>query len=269
MQPLANMALRAARKAGQIIVRALDRVDRVNAQQKHKNDWVSDVDRAAEASIIETLSTAYPDHGFLGEESGHRAGLHGEYTWIIDPLDGTTNFLRGVPHFCISIACQHNGRLEHAVVFDPLRDEAFVASRGYGAQLNDKRIRVTKHLGLDGALIGTGIPYRESATLLQPYLGMLGAITPEVGDLRRAGSAALDLAYVAAGRFDGYWELGLKPWDLAAGALLVTEAGGLVSDLAGGSQFLRQGHIVCGTPKVFKGLLQKIAPHVTAELKGA
>ena len=268
MQPLANMALRAARKAGQIIVRALDRVDRVNAEQKGKNDWVSDIDRAAEAAIIETLLTAYPDHGFLGEESGHREGHDGHTTWIIDPLDGTTNFLRGIPHFAISIACRQHGRLEHAVVFDPLRDEAFVASRGYGAQLNGKRLRVTRLPSLDGAIIGTGIPYRQKAAHLQPYLGMVGAITQDAADLRRAGSAALDLAYVAAGRFDGYWELGLKPWDIAAGALLVTEAGGLVGDLSGGNQFLQQGHIVCGAPKVFKGLLQKIAPHVKDELRG-
>ena len=153
------------------------------------------------------------------------------------------------------------------MVLDPLRDEAFVASRGYGAQLNGKRLRVTRLPGLDGAIIGTGIPYRQKAAHLQPYLGMAGAVTQEAADLRRAGSAALDLAYVAAGRFDGYWELGLKPWDMAAGALLVTEAGGLVGDLSGGNQFLQQGHIVCGAPKVFKGLLQKIAPHVTDELR--
>lgn len=267
MQPMATMALRAARRAGQIIVRAFDRVDTLAVQEKQKNDLVSDVDRAAEAAIIESLQKTYPDHAFLGEESGLQGARDAEYTWIIDPLDGTTNFLYGIPHFSVSIACRTRGRLEHAVILDPLRDEAFVASRGHGAQLNGRRIRVSQRKQLDSAVIGTGIPAGAVDDHLAAYMGMLESMTRRSRALRHSGSAALDLAYVAAGRLDAFWEPGLKAWDVAAGALLVTEAGGLVGDFTGDEQFLHNGNIVAGTPKCFKGVLQTLAPHLTPGLK--
>ncbi len=267
MQPMANMALRAARRAGQIIVRALDRVDILDIQEKQKNDLVSEVDRAAEAAIIESLMKSFPDHAFLGEESGLTGSADAEHVWIIDPLDGTTNFLHGIPHFAVSIACRQRGRLEHGVILDPLRDEAFVASRGHGAQLNEKRIRVSKRQHLDTAVIGTGIPPGEINRHLTPYMAMLESVTRRARGVRRSGSAALDLAYVAAGRLDAFWEPGLRPWDVAAGALLVTEAGGLVSDFTGDVHFLETGHIVAGNPKCFKAVLQSIAPHLPQSLR--
>ncbi|HSG87623.1 MAG TPA: inositol monophosphatase family protein [Pseudomonadales bacterium] len=267
MQPMANMALRAARRAGQIIVRAMDRVDRLTIEEKQKNDLVSEVDRSAEAAIIEILNKAFPDHTIIGEESGRAVKGSSDYTWIIDPLDGTTNFLHGIPHFAVSIGCLLKGKLEHAVVLDPVRDESFVASRGKGAQLNEKRIRVTKRDRLDSAVVGTGIPYRDVEASLTAYMAQLEAVTRKCRGVRRGGSAALDLAYVAAGRLDAFWEIGLKPWDMAAGALLITEAGGLVSDFEGGAKFLETGNIVCGNPKCFKELLQTIAPHMTRAMK--
>ena len=267
MQPLANMALRAARRAGQIIARAVDRVDLITIEEKARNDLVSEVDRQAEAAIVEILHKAYPEHSILGEESGRIVEGSEDATWIIDPLDGTTNFLHGFPHFAVSIACRSRGRIEHAVVLDPLRDESFVASRGHGAQLNGKRIRVTRTDRLSGAMVGTGIPFRGDEKVLDAHLRMLKAIALEARGIRRAGSAALDLAYVAAGRLDAFWEIGLKPWDMAAGALLVTEAGGLVSDFAGGAAYLDSGNIVCGNPKCFKAVLQAVAAHATVEMK--
>jgi myo-inositol-1(or 4)-monophosphatase len=267
MQPMANMALRAARRAGQIIARAIDRVDMITVEEKQKNDLVSEIDRAAETAIVDILHKAYPGHSIIGEESGQAVKGDEDYTWIIDPLDGTTNFLHGIPHFAVSIGCVHRGRLEHAVVLDPLRDESFIASRGHGAQLNEKRIRVTRRDRLDSAVVGTGIPFSGTEAHLEAYIRQLTAVSRTARGVRRAGSAALDLAYVAAGRFDAFWEIGLKPWDMAAGALLVTEAGGLVSDFEGGSAFMETGNIVCGNPKCFKALLQTIAPHVTKDMK--
>lgn len=267
MQPMANMALRAARRAGQIIVRAMDRVDLLTIEEKQKNDLVSEVDRAAEAAIVEILHKAFPDHSIIGEESGQTVKGKGEYTWIIDPLDGTTNFLHGIPHFAVSIGCLYKGRPEHAVVLDPVRDESFVASRGKGAQLNEKRIRVTRRAHLDSAVVGTGIPFRDLDAHLSAYMAQLEAVTRKTRGVRRGGSAALDLAYVAAGRLDAFWEIGLEPWDMAAGVLLITEAGGLVSDFEGGERFLETGNIVCGNPKCFKELLQTIAPHMTRSMK--
>lgn len=267
MQPMANIALRAARRAGQIIVRALDRVDTLDVQEKRKNDLVSEVDRAAERAIVDILAKTYPDHAFLCEESGLIGSADAECTWIIDPLDGTTNFLHGIPHFCVSLACRVRGRLEHAVILDPLRDESFIASRGHGAQLNDRRIRVSKRAHLDGALIGTGLPPGEVDLHLTPYMAMLETVTRRAGSVRRSGSAALDLAYVAAGRLDGFFEPGLKPWDMAAGALLTTEAGGLVADFTGDMHFLSNGNIVAGSPKCFKAILQTIAPNVVPSMR--
>lgn len=264
MQPMANMALRAARRAGQIIVRALDRADMLTVQEKQRNDLVSDVDRAAEAAIIEALGKTYPDHAFLGEESGFHGPKGADHTWIIDPLDGTTNYLHGIPHFAVSIACRIRGRLEHAVILDPLRDEAFVASRGHGAQLNGRRIRVTPRKILETAVVGSGLPPGAVETQLSSYMGMLEGMMRRCRSVRRSGSAALDLAYVAAGRLDAFWEPALKPWDIAAGALLVTEAGGLVGDFNGDVHFLHSGNIVAGNPKCFKATLQALAPHLKA-----
>jgi myo-inositol-1(or 4)-monophosphatase len=261
MEPMSNIALRAARKAGELIARATDDLDRIDVESKSANDFVSDVDRSAEKEIIYHLSKAYPDHAFLGEESGLSGNEESEYRWIIDPLDGTTNFIRGIPHFAVSIACEYRGRIEHGVVLDPIRHEEFVASRGRGAQLNGRRIRVSKLGGLDGALLGTGIPFRERQTEhMSAYTRSLETLASNSAGIRRAGAAALDLAYVAAGRLDAFWEIGLAPWDIAAGALLVREAGGLVADFNGGEDFLESGNVVCGNPKCFKAVLQVTRP---------
>ena len=261
MQPMIHIALTAARKAGQQILQAAERLDRIEIEEKGKNDFVSEVDRRAEQEIIYHILKAHPDHAIQAEEGGFHAGNKGDsdYLWIIDPLDGTTNFLRGIPHYAISIACQYRGTTEHALIYDPVRDEAFSASRGRGAKLNDYRIRVTKRNGLDGALIGTGIPFRSHhVDQLPAYTRALEQIASERAGIRRAGAAALDLAYVAAGRLDAFWERGLQPWDIAAGALLVQEAGGLVSDFQGGNRFLHSGDIVAGNPKCFKAVLKTV-----------
>ena len=261
MEPMTNIALRAARKAGDIIVRATDQLDRVEVETKSANDFVSEVDRAAEREILFHLSKAYPDHAFLAEEGGATGNPESEYRWIIDPLDGTTNFLRGIPHFAVSIACEYRGKIEHAVVLDPVRREEFIASRGRGAQLNGRRIRVSNLANLDHALLGTGIPFRaRQSEHLPAYTKTLEALAGSCAGIRRAGAAALDLAYVAAGRFDAFWEIGLSPWDVAAGSLLVREAGGLVADFNGGEGFMESGNIVCGNPKCFKAVLQVTRP---------
>ncbi len=264
MHPMVNIAVRAARSAGNVITRHLDRLDTLNIETKGRNDFVSEVDRMAEQEIIAVLQKAYPDHGIVGEETG-RSQSERDYQWIIDPLDGTTNFLHGVPHFAVSIGLKHKGRLEAGVIYDPIRQELFTAHRGGGAQLDGRRIRVSGHRDLEGALLGTGFPFRVQHHF-DAYLNMFRSMTEKATDLRRAGSAALDLAYVAAGRLDGYWEIGLHPWDLAAGALLVREAGGIVSDFAGGESYLESGNIVAASPKVFKGMLQSIRPHCTPAL---
>lgn len=260
MQPILNIAIRAARAAGAVIVRQLERVDTLNVTAKSRNDFVSDVDKRAEQIIIETIHRAYPEHGILAEESGEQAG--NEFVWIIDPLDGTTNFLHGFPQFAVSIGVRNRDRLAHGVVFDPLRQELFTASRGEGAQLDNKKIRVSRRKDLEGALLGTGFPFRELSTL-EDFLDSLRAFIPECAGIRRAGSAALDLAYVAAGRLDGFWEFGLSPWDMAAGALLIQEAGGMVSDPLGGEAYLDTGNIVAGNPRIAKIMLQTLHPIVT------
>ncbi len=259
-----NIAVRAARSAGNIIARAVERVDSFDVTLKGQNDFVSEIDFQAEQEIIKILRKAYPDHAILAEESGSHSG--DEYCWIIDPLDGTTNFLHGFPQFAVSIALQHKGQLEQAVIYDPMRQELFTASRGAGAKLNDRRLRVTKLKGLDGALLGTGFPFRMQQHL-DAYIATFKALHNLTAGIRRPGSAALDLAYVAAGRLDGFWEIGLSPWDMAAGALLIEEAGGLVSDFSGGNEFLATGNVVAGSPRVFKAILQEIAPHLTPALK--
>jgi myo-inositol-1(or 4)-monophosphatase len=258
-----TIALRAARKAGELIARAADQVDLLKVDEKRSNDFVTEIDRNAEREIIYHLKKAYPDHAFLGEESGLSGNKNSEYRWIIDPLDGTTNFIRGIPHFAVSIACEYRGQIEHAVVLDPIRREEFTASRGRGAQLNGRRIRVSERKSLDGALVGTGIPYKSRCEAHIPnYLKSLQAVIEQTAGARRCGSAALDLAYVAAGRYDAFWEMGLAQWDLAAGGLLVREAGGLVADFSGGNGYMESGHIVCGNPKCFKAVLQLVQPHL-------
>ena len=261
MHPLLNIAVTAARKAGDIIVRHLDRVDRLAVKAKEHNDFVSQVDRLAEEEIIYTIRKAHPDHAILAEESGAHPGSS-EFQWIIDPLDGTTNFLHSFPVFSVSIAVKHRGRLEHSVVYDPLRQELFTASRGGGAQLDDKRIRVTALKTLEGALIGTGFPFRENQNL-ELYMRMFEVMARQTAGLRRAGSAAQDLAYVAAGRLDGFWEMDLKPWDIAAGVLLIQEAGGLVGHFDGTLGIPENGDILVGGEKIFKAMAQDFKQLVT------
>lgn len=270
MQPMLNIALRAARTAGELIVRSVERLDVISVNEKDAKDYVTEIDRAAEQSIIASLRKAYPNHGILAEESGLQPGSGdgADYLWVIDPLDGTTNFIRGVPHYAVSIACKYRGRLEHGVVLDPVRQEEFTASRGRGAALNGKRMRVSPRKSLEGALLGTGFPFREGQLdSLDSYLGMFRSLVGQTAGLRRCGAASLDLAYVAAGRYDAFWEFGLSEWDMAAGALLVQEAGGLVSDFTGNHQFLDKGHIVAGNTKCFKAVLTAIQPHLNAQLR--
>ena len=259
MHPMLNTAIRAARRAGTIIMRHLDRLERVTIETKGRADFVTEVDRMAEAEIIAILRTAYPNHAILAEESGAQDG--NEFRWIIDPLDGTTNYLHGFPQFAISIALQHKEKLEQAVVFDPHKNELFSASRGQGAQLNERRIRVSKISELDRALLGTGFPFR-SQEHLDVWLNPLRALLPLSSGVRRPGSAALDLAYVASGRYDGFWEFGLSPWDMAAGCLLIQEAGGIVTDFRGGQRFLETGHVVAGNARIHESLLRHIEPHL-------
>jgi myo-inositol-1(or 4)-monophosphatase len=261
VHPLLNIAVRAARSAGDFISRYSERVDSLQITEKSRNDFVTEVDKGAEKTIIDTIRKAYPNHSILAEESGQHSG--NEYEWIIDPLDGTTNFLYGFPHYAVSIAVRHKGRISQGVVYNPISQELFTASRGEGAQLDGRRLRVTSRKGLEGALLGTGIPYRDDQMhLMDDYLGMLKALIPGSAGIRRPGSAALDLAYVAAGRLDGFWEMDLNIWDIAAGVLLVEEAGGLVGDFKGGMDYLENGNIVAANPKVFKAMLQTIKPFV-------
>ncbi len=228
------------------------------------NDFVTAVDRQAEQAIIDVIHRSYPDHAILAEESGLSPG--DDFVWVVDPLDGTTNFLHGFPQFAVSIGLKHRGRLEHGVVFDPLRNELFTASRGSGAQLNERRIRVSNRAGLGGALLGTGFPFRAIEDL-ETYLRTLQALIPATAGIRRAGAAALDLAYVAAGRLDGFWEFNLNEWDMAAGALLVQEAGGMIASPGGGETWLTSGNIVAASPRVLSDMLQCIGPHLNESLR--
>lgn len=259
IHPILNIAIRAARRAGEIIARAMDRIDRVHISAKTEQDFVTNIDIAAEKAILETIEMAYPRHGILAEESGKKKGQ--EFTWIIDPLDGTSNFIHRFPHFAVSIAVQSQGskQVEHGVVYDPVREELFTATRGTGAQLNGHRIRVSPQKNLNQALLATGLPFSQRHRL-DAYFEALKNIFQSISDIRRSGSAAMDLAYVAAGRLDGYWEVGLKPWDIAAGALLVQEAGGLVSDLKGNATHLESGEILAANLHLFKALLPKVSP---------
>jgi myo-inositol-1(or 4)-monophosphatase len=251
-----NIAVRAARRAGSIINRASLDGGGLNVRSKRAKDFVTQVDQAAEQAIIDIVRKAYPEHGFLAEESG-ASQQHSEYVWIIDPLDGTTNFIHGFPQYCVSIGIQQRGALAHAVVYDPARNELFTASKGRGAFLNDRRIRVSTLARFGDALVGTGFPFKELGRL-ELYTRQLQTMMQTCAGVRRAGAAALDLAYVACGRLDAFWELGLSPWDMAAGALLILEAGGLVGDLKGDQGFLESGDIAAATPKVFPALLEAL-----------
>lgn len=255
MHPMLNIAIRAARAAGDLIVREIDRIDDIGFDTKGENDFVTDVDKGAEQIIINTIHQSYPEHAFLAEESGQSGDS--EFVWIIDPLDGTTNFIHGFPHYAVSIALQHRGRLDQAVIYDPLRQELFTASRGKGAQLNNRKIRVTSKHELKGTLLGTGFPFREGQDI-EIFLESFRRLYPHVAGIRRAGSAALDLAYVACGRLDGFWEYNLNAWDIAAGALLVQEAGGINSELTGGTDYMQSGNIISANPKILKAMLQQL-----------
>lgn len=262
--PMLNIAVRAARQAGTIIERAVNRGQTVRVDSKGNNDFVTEIDKQSEAAIIDILHKAYPEHAILAEESGLHEG--NGYEWVIDPLDGTTNFLHGYPQFSVSIALKNKNQLEQAVIYDPIRQELFTATRGSGAFLNDRRIRVSSVNSLNGILLGTGFPFKAQQHV-EAYLNMFKALFQQVADIRRAGSAALDLAYVAAGRLDGFWEIGLQEWDMAAGVLLIQEAGGLVTDFSGGVDHLKTGNIVVGNPKVLRGILQTIHPYLTDKLQ--
>lgn len=259
MQALLNIAVKAARRAGEIAIRQLRRIDEIQVHSKGINDFVTQTDRAAEETIIKTIREYYPDHAFLAEESGVQG--QGDFTWIIDPLDGTTNFIHGLPIFSVSIALRISGRLSIGVVYDPNRQEIFTAIRGRGAQLDGRRIRVSGRRGLEGALIGTGFPYR-SHDKMTSYLAMLEQVLLNTAGVRRPGSAALDLACIAAGRLDGFWEFGLETWDIAAGSLLVREAGGLISELEGREDYLTTGNVIAGSPRVHAALAKLLTPHL-------
>jgi len=267
MHPTLNIAIKAARRASQIINRASHDVEHLKITTKQHSDFVTEVDKAAEAAIIETLLDAYPNHGILAEESGVTEAKNNEdYQWIIDPLDGTTNFLHGLQQYSVSIALKQKGQITQAVVFDPARNELFTASRGRGAMLNDRRIRASKRNKLNECLIGTGFPYTDFS-YAEAYLNMFRDMMRATSGLRRPGSAALDLCYVACGRYDGFWEMHLKPWDLAAGSLIAQEAGALVGNFMGDEGFLESGNIVAASPKIFGQMLQVLAPHLPPELK--
>ncbi|RIX41528.1 MAG: inositol monophosphatase [Rhodocyclales bacterium GT-UBC] len=268
MHPALNIAIKAARRAGQIINRASNDLDQIKVASKQPNDFVTEVDKAAEAAIIETLQEAYPSYGILAEESGQTAGQgDSEFQWIIDPLDGTTNFIHGLPQYAVSIALAKGGVVDQAVIFDPNRNELFTASKGGGAFLNERRIRVSKRLKLQGALLGTGFPYRMFDQI-DTYLAIFKELAQKTAGMRRPGAASLDLAYVACGRYDGFWEFGLAPWDMAAGALLVSEAGGLVSDMRGEANYLETGNLIAGTPKVFAPLLNLVQEKLPDNFRG-
>jgi len=259
MHPMLNTAVKAARRAGRVIMRYASQLDRLTVESKGRNDFVSQVDHEAEAEIIDVIHRAYPAHAFLGEETGRHG--EGEFLWIIDPLDGTTNYLHGYAQYAVSIALYHQGKPSQAVVFDPLKNELYTASRGAGAQLNDRRMRVSGVSQLQPALLGTGFPFKSMENL-EVWINTFRTLVPQVSGVRRAGSAALDLAHVACGRLDGFWEFGLNPWDMAAGCLLIEEAGGLVGDFCGGQSQLDSGHIVAATPKIYNELLALIQPHI-------
>jgi myo-inositol-1(or 4)-monophosphatase len=260
LHPMLNIAIKAARSAGAIINRASLDLDRLQVNTKAPNDFVTEVDHAAEAAIIDTLLAAYPGHGILAEESGATRGARdSDYVWIIDPLDGTTNFIHGLPTYAVSIGLAFRNQIQQAVVYDPARNDLFYASKGRGAFLNDKRLRVSKRTRMAEALIGTGFPFRTGDDLGE-YLRMLETVMKSCAGVRRPGAAALDLCYVAAGWYDGFFETGLSPWDVAAGSLMITEAGGLVGNFTGEAEYLHQREVVAGCPKIYGQLVQMLTP---------
>lgn len=262
MHALLNVAVMAARRGGGSLIRSLNKLGQIKVELKGRNDFVSEADRNAEQAVIETILKHYPEHAILAEESG----AHGDsdHVWVIDPLDGTTNFLHGFPVFCVSIGLLVKGRAEHAAIYDPMRDELFTASRGAGAQLNGRRIRVSGQTRLERSLLGTGFPFRDSNESFGPYMNMLRRAIESSAGIRRPGSAALDLAYVAAGRYDAFWETGLAKWDIAAGSLMIREAGGIVSGLDGSEDYLDNGHILAGTPKIYSAVARLFAADIKA-----
>ncbi len=261
LHPMLNIAIKAARAAGAIINRGALDIERLQVEAKGANDFVTEVDKASEAAIIDIILQAYPDHAILAEESGRQRGAkHSEYLWIIDPLDGTTNFIHGFPVYAVSIALSFRGKVEQAVVYDPARNDLFYASKGRGAYLNDRRLRVSKQLRLQQSLIGTGFPFRRGDNFKR-YMKVFEAVMQQCAGMRRPGAAALDLCYVAAGWFDGFFETGLSPWDVAAGSLMVTEAGGLVGNFTGEADFMHQREVVAATPKVYGQLVQILTPY--------
>ena len=261
LHPMLNVAVKAARAAGSIINRAALDVERLQVTSKGLNDFVTEVDQAAEHAIIEILLTAYPGHAILAEESGRKHGAkHSDYLWIIDPLDGTTNFIHGLPVYAVSIALSFRGKVKQAVVYDPSRNDLFFASKGRGAFLNDRRLRVSKRIRMAEALIGTGFPFRKGDNFKR-YLKMFEEVMAQCAGMRRPGAAALDLCYVAAGWYDGFFETGLSPWDVAAGSLMITEAGGLIGNFTGESDYLYQREVVAGCPKIYGQLVHMLAPY--------
>jgi myo-inositol-1(or 4)-monophosphatase len=260
MHPMLTIAVKAARRAGSIINRGARDIDLLTVNAKGPKDFVSEIDHAAEAAIVQTLHAMYPDHAILAEEGTARdRNVDAEHVWIIDPLDGTTNFLHGFPQYCVSIALAHKGVVTQGVIFDPVRNDLYTATRGRGAYLNDRRIRVSRRQHLRECLIGTGFPYRDGA-YLDTYLAMMKTMITHTAGLRRPGAAALDLACVAAGFYDGFWEVGLNPWDVAAGSLLVLEAGGLIGDLAGEGDYLHGGQVIAANPKIFVQMVKALSP---------
>ncbi len=261
MHPILRVGVKAARRAGNIILRHMGNLEQITVEKKGRNDFVSQIDRLAEEDIIDTIRYGYPDHAIVAEESGTQKGKdaitdkHDSYKWIIDPLDGTTNYLHGHPQFAVSIGVTRNDILEHAIIFDPLRDELYTATRGSGAHLNDRRIRVSKAHKLEGALLATGFPFKK-LEYIDAWKRVFTALLPKVSDIRRAGAASLDLAYLACGRVDGFWEAGLKPWDIAAGCLLIREAGGLIADFQGNQEYMQSGHLVAANALIFNELLK-------------
>ena len=266
MNPMLNIAIRAARKAGNVIAKNYERRDDIQTSKKGINDYVTSVDKAAEAEIIEIIQKSYSDHTIISEERGALEGKDSDIQWVIDPLDGTTNFVKGLPHFSVSIAIRVKNRTEVGVVYDPIRNELFTAVRGEGAKLNEVRLRVDSQNELNGAILATGFPFKQPS-LMPTQFAIMNNLIDEAADFRRTGSAALDLCYVASGRVDGYFEMGLKPWDCAAGDLIVREAGGLVCDFNAGHGYLRSGNIVAAPARILKEMLNKIQPCLTEQVK--
>ena len=263
--PFLNTAIEAAHKGGDLIMKYRDRIDSIPVERKSRGDYASEIDRACEETIRAELKRRYPTHAIIGEEAG-KSGDGNENVWLVDPIDGTSNYLRGIPHYAVSIALVVRGRIEHGVVYDPVRDELFAASRGQGATLNNRRVRVSGRNSLSGAIVAAAFPFRQRR-LMPAYFAMFNEMFEQCDDVRRAGAASLDLAYVACGRLDGYWELALKPWDTAAGGLLVQEAGGVVMDIAGGENWLESGHVLAAPFKLVTPMRRAIEPHLTESMR--